>query len=583
MAFKLAEAYVQLSSRGFGGVSGTIDQIAGKTIRMGSALSTVTGMLPGIGTILAGLGATAGIAGMVKMAADAESTAISFEVLLGSASDAQKILKELNDFARATPFDFPGVANAAKTMLSFGVAGDEIMDDIRMLSDVAQGDAQKLGSLALVFGQIASAGKLTGGDLLQLVNAGFNPLQVISEKTGESVSSLRDKMSEGLITFDQVKDAFRAATSEGGLFFQMNDKQSKTLKGLWANLGEGVGSQLRGIGQSIVEAFDLHAVLSGAIDFSDRFGSVFQSILTDLVPSTQKFLGALSESFGSLWDSVSGGASIVDLMIGGLKSVGEWATWMLDTVTFVIDNWGLLWSIAVERLALAFENMPAYILNWASNGLTIVEWFFENWKDVFITLGDFTVTVFKNLAKNIAAALQPVHTSIAEMMLRATATVMGTSQEELEQQIQTLHEDAGRRSIPFTGLTEGFKSSISELPELTEASIQKSTPLLDALYQQLGENAMKAFDKPDTPGGFAKRAENIRSREKNNNTGSASGGGQARFVGLSELSKGIQTGVLGNKSEKYAKETSDATKKLAGAVGSDGKLKTNPGPAVAGS
>ena len=84
-----------------------------------------------------------------------------------------------------------------------------------MLGAVALGNKEKLSSLALVFGQVSSAGRLTGQDLLQFINVGFNPLNYIAKRTGESMEELRDRMSRGAIGVEEVEQAFIDATSNG--------------------------------------------------------------------------------------------------------------------------------------------------------------------------------------------------------------------------------------------------------------------------------------------------------------------------------------------------------------------------------
>jgi tape measure domain-containing protein len=198
---------------------GTLSALAARAASFGSSFS---GLLGGV--------SFAGLAGWgIKLAAEAETAQVAFEVMLGSASRATSMISELKAFSASTPFEFTDLQDATKTLLAFGISGESILPTLQMLGDVAGGNSQKLQSLALVFGQIASSGKLAGGDLLQLINVGFNPLQIIAEKTGKSMSQLRDEMSDGLITFDMVREAFKTATSEGGLFFGMMDKMSKTL------------------------------------------------------------------------------------------------------------------------------------------------------------------------------------------------------------------------------------------------------------------------------------------------------------------------------------------------------------------
>ena len=174
----------------------------------------------------------------IKFNSMMETAQTSFGIMLGSVDQAKAKLGELKYLADHSNLTFSGLTSATTTLLQFGVAGNEVVPIVRMLGEVAGGDSQKLQQLALVMGQVSSAGKLQGGDLLQLVNAGFNPLNTIAEKTGESMTDLRKRMSDGAISAQEVKDAFKTATSEGGLFFGMMENNSKTLAGSFSTLGD---------------------------------------------------------------------------------------------------------------------------------------------------------------------------------------------------------------------------------------------------------------------------------------------------------------------------------------------------------
>lgn len=172
---------------------------------------------------------------------------IAFTTFLGSADKAKKLLGELTKFAIITPFTPDQVNNAAKALLAFGVKGEEIIPTLKMLGDVSSGTGKDLTEMAVIFGQIRSTGRLMGQDLLQLINAGFNPLQIISEKTGRSVKDLKKDMENGLISFDMVSDAFKSATSEGGLFFNLMEKQSVSVGGLLSTVSGNVDEALKSI------------------------------------------------------------------------------------------------------------------------------------------------------------------------------------------------------------------------------------------------------------------------------------------------------------------------------------------------
>lgn len=171
-------------------------------------------------------------------AAKFETLAVSFEVLTGGKEAGQELSNALIELAAKTPLTSKALTDGAKTLLSFGESANEVVGDLKLLGDITGGDAQRMQSLTLAFAQVGSTGKLTGQDLLQMINAGFNPLETISKKTGKSVGQLKDEMSKGLITFRDVKQAMIDATSEGGRFYGMMNKQSETLEGRLATLDD---------------------------------------------------------------------------------------------------------------------------------------------------------------------------------------------------------------------------------------------------------------------------------------------------------------------------------------------------------
>ncbi len=202
-----------------------------------------------LGTVLAGLGVgfgaakiTEGIkniaANALKASSDFEQAGVQFGVMLGDAKKAQRLVNEIQDMANVTPFETQDLLDASKTLLNFGINVQDILPDLRMLGDIAGGDKQRMQSLTLAFSQMSSAGRLMGQDLLQMINAGFNPLQVISEKTGKSMAVLKDEMSKGKISVEMVRQAFVDATSEGGKFYGMMNKQSETLEGKISTLND---------------------------------------------------------------------------------------------------------------------------------------------------------------------------------------------------------------------------------------------------------------------------------------------------------------------------------------------------------
>lgn len=179
---------------------------------------------------------TAGIGVVSKLGMDADRTAVSFEVMLGSQQKAADMLNQMNRYAADSPYSRLGVQEAAQTMLGFGVEQQKVIPSLKMLGDIAMGNSERFKGLALAFSQVASSGKLQGQDLLQLITNGYNPLNDISRLTGKSMSELKDDMSKGNISFDLMAQAMQAATSQGGKFYGMVDRIAQTPFGRFGQL-----------------------------------------------------------------------------------------------------------------------------------------------------------------------------------------------------------------------------------------------------------------------------------------------------------------------------------------------------------
>ncbi len=237
---------------------------------MQSSADIIGGINRGVKTLAtAGVAAGAAVLGIgVNYNMTMEEYNAGFKTMLGSAEEAAKLMESLKGFSATTPFELTDLADASTTLLAFGEDVNNLMPDLQMLGDISLGNKEKFKGLALVFGQVKSQGKLMGQDLLQCINQGFNPLQIISEKTGKSVAQLKDEMSKGAITYEMVADAMRTATSEGGQFFNALQEQSGTASGQISTLKDNItaffGEVSSGVSQTLTED-----VLPEAIEMVD--------------------------------------------------------------------------------------------------------------------------------------------------------------------------------------------------------------------------------------------------------------------------------------------------------------------------
>lgn len=187
---------------------------------------------------------------IVKTAGDFEFMEAAISSLVGSEKEGLELMGQLKDFARISPLEVRDVTKAAQTLLGFNVELAKVPDMIQRLGDVSMGNKDRFNALTLAFAQTTSAARLTGEDLRQYVNAGFNPLQIMAEKTGKSMRELKDEMSKGAISVQMVEQAFIDATSAGGKFYKMSEKQSETINGQLAKLGDTIDRTLNEIGRS---------------------------------------------------------------------------------------------------------------------------------------------------------------------------------------------------------------------------------------------------------------------------------------------------------------------------------------------
>lgn len=184
---------------------------------------------------------------VVDVRGEIEALEKSFVVLAGH--KGIPLFNEIRAFATDTTFQLGDLAKGAQTLLAFNIEADRVMPILRQIGDISMGNVDKFNSLILAFAQMSSTGKLMGQDLLQMINAGFNPLTVISDKTGKSIAQLKKEMEQGGITSDMVADAFESATAAGGKFNGMLEDQSKGIKGLKSNLEGAWEEALNSIGE----------------------------------------------------------------------------------------------------------------------------------------------------------------------------------------------------------------------------------------------------------------------------------------------------------------------------------------------
>ena len=184
---------------------------------------------------------------MIRVRGEFQSMQTAIETMVGK-DMAGQLIPQIKELAKISPLTMSDMVGAEKMMLGFNIQAEDTIKYLKAISDISMGESSKFNSLTLAFSQMSAAGKLMGQDLNQMINAGFNPLQIISEKTEKSIATLKDEMSKGAVSAEMVQQAFIDATSAGGKFYNMSENASKTINGQLSMMQDALDSVFNELG-----------------------------------------------------------------------------------------------------------------------------------------------------------------------------------------------------------------------------------------------------------------------------------------------------------------------------------------------
>jgi len=326
------------------------------------------------------IAAATGVGALVKMAVSAaaqyEQSQIAFTTMLGSIEEAEKMLKDLADFAKRTPFELTGIESSAKQLLAMGIEADDILPTLKMLGDVSAGVNVPLDRLALNLGQVATQGKLTGRELRDFAVAGVPLLAVLADQMGKTKEEITAMVSAGEVGFPEVVEAFQAMTSEGGQFANLMDKQAASLTGMISNLKDSWDLFLRGEGQQLLE---------WGKKFVEMIDGVVQNQLPAWIDKIKNLINFFAENKEAL-------IIVAGVIVGALVPA--------------------VYAAASAFAALAISLAPFLIAGAIIGGLVAaVYWIIKNWEKIsgfFVDLWNKVKETFKRVAPTLLLALGPL-------------------------------------------------------------------------------------------------------------------------------------------------------------------------------
>ncbi|WP_215540046.1 tape measure protein [Borreliella bavariensis] len=153
----------------------------------------------------------------------------TFSDMLGNEDLGKSLAESMRAFGDETLFTRDAIANATKTMLSYGATASEVEERIRMFGEAAGGSSEGLEKLAEVYSRVESSNQVNLEDLYALRDAGVDITDILAEEAGLAGEALYKAASDGKIGFETLNKALSKATSEGGKFYGNTAKEAKTL------------------------------------------------------------------------------------------------------------------------------------------------------------------------------------------------------------------------------------------------------------------------------------------------------------------------------------------------------------------
>ena len=319
--------------------------------------------------------------------AQIEQLQTSFEVMTGSADKAAETVRRLRTMGAETPFETADLASVTQLLMQYGFTADDALEKMSMLGDIAQGNKQAMVSIATGYAQMSSAGKVNLQDIKQMINGGYNPLQEISERTGESMASLYDRIGDGTMAINEITESMKYATSEGGKFYQSMEKQSQTLSGqlstLKDNASELLGSITSGMSEDLAQSmFPLANEMIGNLQEAFTSGGTDRliSTATDMIPDLLSMMtGKLEEGLSGLakW-APKGAQALMKAIPGAIKAntsaIPQITSAMFDVASVVVRDLVGMFPELVPELA---EGVIGTLESIVTGGLNVVEGLYD--------------------------------------------------------------------------------------------------------------------------------------------------------------------------------------------------------------
>lgn len=293
-----------------------------------------------------GVGAVAAGAWGLKTAAANEQAAVAFEGMLGDAQRAQDFIAQMKDFAAKTPFELPGLQDAARQLLGVGFAADQVLPTLNTIGNLAAAlgvGEDAIQSVIRALGQMKGKGKASAEELQQISEAvpGFSAIGAIADSMGISTADAFKQMAAGAIPADDAITAVLEGMQKFPGAADAMERQSQTLSGMLSTLKDTAGQGLADMMSPVVEGLkrsmpQLTDTISGLMV---TLGPVLTGAISGVLDTVARLLPAISpvlETLGGLFSSVLGGLAPVIEKLSPF--IAQFASTLGDSLGSALDQ-----------------------------------------------------------------------------------------------------------------------------------------------------------------------------------------------------------------------------------------------------
>ena len=448
-----------------------------------------------------------------------ESYLTNFKVMLGDEQLAAEKLEEIRRMAASTPFSLSDLTEGTQTLLQFGIAADDTTGVLKQLGDISLGNADKLQTLVRAYGKMSSAQKVTLENVNMMIDAGFNPLNQICDATGESMSALYKRISDGKVSFNELEAAVAAATSEGGQFYNGMLEASQTFNGRLSTLTDNTKALLGALSDSfysslsgllpmandavlaLTDAFTeggVPAMMDTAAELLDSFAdgliqkipdsiSAVSDLLTELLNYLADHQDDIFDSGVQLLENLIIGItdSLPDLITAAANLIARFAAALVSHLPDILKCGAAMLTTLVDGIFYSIENLleAAYACiakligawdgsmeEWGHVGENIVRWIISGISNLWGTLTSF-------VQQKISALVNGTTATVSDSIQEAVSIKSNTTTDADRQRRQQLHESRVQRSQASTGTTDAAASATAAAAAAASAaqSTKKAT------------------------------------------------------------------------------------------------------------